>query len=113
MAFKKWEREELILALYWYKSKITFTQIKYTKPEVIELANITKRTPSSAALKLVNFARLDPVLQLKGIKGMRKGSKAEKVIWDEFETHPEKLEKLAKDILSRRVCKLNCVKRIF
>lgn len=81
---KNWEREELILAFYWYCTKIPFTKIKYTKPEVIELANLIDRTPSAVAFKLVNFARLDPELQKRGVKGMSHGSNLEKLIWDEF-----------------------------
>jgi len=84
MAKNNWTREELILALYWYCIKIPFTKIKFTKLEVIELANLVGRTPSAAAFKLVNFARLDPALQARGIKGMSKGSSAEKPIWNEF-----------------------------
>lgn len=79
-----WTREELILAFHWYCTKIPFTKIKYTKPEVIELANLISRTPSAIAFKLVNFARLDPELQKRGVKGMSHGSTAEEPIWNEF-----------------------------
>ena len=79
-----WKREELILAFHWYCTKIPFTKIKYTKPEVIELANLIGRTPSAVAFKLVNFARLDPELQKRGVKGMSHGSNAEEPIWNEF-----------------------------
>ena len=84
MPNNNWTREELILAFQWYCTKISFTKIKYTKPEVIELANLIGRTPSAVAFKLVNFARLDPELQKRGVKGMSHGSNAEEPIWNEF-----------------------------
>lgn len=97
-----WSNEELILALYWYCTKISFTKIRYTKPEVIELANLVGRTPSAAAFKLVNFARLDPVLQARGVKGMRKGSKAEEPIWNEFYNNWNELAYTAEKIIAER-----------
>lgn len=84
MSNNNWSREELILAFYWYCTKIPFTKIKYTKPEVINLANLLGRTPSAVAFKLVNFARFDPELQKRGVRGMSYGSNSEKLIWDEF-----------------------------
>jgi putative restriction endonuclease len=84
MPKNNWSRDELVLAYYWYCTKISFTKIRYTRPEVIELANIIGRTPSAVAFKLVNFARLDPELQKRGVKGMSHGSTAELPIWDEF-----------------------------
>ncbi|RZK17441.1 MAG: HNH endonuclease [Flavobacterium sp.] len=84
MKTQNWARDELILAFYWYCTKIPFTKIKYTKPEVIELAKLIGRTPSAVAFKLVNFGRLDPQLQNRGVKGMNHGSNAEVSIWNEF-----------------------------
>jgi putative restriction endonuclease len=84
MENNNWTREELILAFHWYCTKIPFTKIKYTKLEVIELANLIGRTPSAVAFKLVNFARLDPELQKRGVKGMSHGNNKEQSIWDEF-----------------------------
>jgi putative restriction endonuclease len=97
-----WSREELILALYWYCTRIPFTKIKYTKPEVIELANLVNRTPSAAAFKLVNFARLDPALQQRGVKGMSRGSKAEEPVWNEFYNNWDELAYEAERIIAER-----------
>jgi putative restriction endonuclease len=41
-----WSREELILALYLY-CQIPFAQTKASNPEVIRLAELLGRTPSS------------------------------------------------------------------
>lgn len=102
MEKNNWTREELIIAFYWYCTKISFTKIKYTKPDVIDLAQLVGRTPSAAAFKLVNFARLDPTLQARGVKGMTKGSKAEKPIWDEFYNNWNELAYAAEKIIAER-----------
>jgi putative restriction endonuclease len=78
-----WTRDELLLALNLY-CKIPFGKIHKGNPEVITLASLINRTPSSVALKLVNFASLDPVLKQRGIQGASNTSKADKAIWDEF-----------------------------
>jgi len=102
MANNNWTREELILAFYWYCVKIEFTKIKFTKPEVIELAEIVGRTPSAAAFKLVNFARLDPILQARGVKGMSHGASKEKPIWDEFHNNWNELTFKAEQLIAER-----------
>jgi len=65
---KLWTREELILAVNLY-CKLSFGRLHRLNPEVIHLANLIKRTPSSVEYKLVNFASLDPSLKARGIKG--------------------------------------------
>ncbi|MFT4154334.1 HNH endonuclease [Parafilimonas sp.] len=101
MPKNNWSREELILAFHWYCTKISFTKIKYTKPEVIELANLIGRTPSAIAFKLVNFARLDPELQKRRVKGMSHGSNAEKPIWEEFHNNWNELAYESELILAK------------
>jgi len=85
-----WTRDELIAAFSLY-CKTPFTKINARNKAVIELASIIHRTPSSVALKLANFARLDPALQERNISGMRHGSKAEAEIWNEFSHDWEEL----------------------
>lgn len=80
---KLWTRKELILAINLY-CKLPFGRLHKSNPEVVNLANLIDRTPSSIAYKLVNFASLDPSLKLRGIKGASNASKLDKVIWDEF-----------------------------
>jgi putative restriction endonuclease len=102
MSKNNWSREELILAFYWYCTKIEFTKIKFTKSAVIELAELVGRTPSAAAFKLVNFARLDPILQARGVKGMAHGGNREKPIWDEFHSNWNELAYLAEQLIAER-----------
>lgn len=80
---KQWSRDELVLALYLY-CQIPFGQTSHRNPEVVHLAYILGRTPSSVAKKLGNFGAFDPVLAKRGVTGLTHGSKADKNIWDEF-----------------------------
>lgn len=78
-----WTRDELILAINLY-CKLPFGRLHRLNPEIIYLAKLIDRTPSSVALKLVNFASLDPSLKAKGIKGAINASKLDSEIWNEF-----------------------------
>lgn len=80
---KLWTRDELILAINLY-CKLPFGRLHRLNPEVINLANLIQRTPSSVAYKLVNFASLDPSLKSRGIKGASNASKLDAEIWNEF-----------------------------
>jgi hypothetical protein len=42
------------------------------------------RTPSSIAMKLVNFASLDPAHRARGVKGLGGCSRADEQVWNEF-----------------------------
>jgi len=83
---KLWTREELILAINLY-CKIPFGKIHHGNPMIISLASLIKRTPSSVALKLSNFASFDPSLQARGIRGASNASKLDLAIWNEFYEH--------------------------
>lgn len=105
-----WTREELILTINLY-CKLPFGRLHQSNPEVIHLANLIHRTPSSVAFKLVNFASLDPSLQARGIKGASNASKLDKEIWHEFyqnwETLPFESEKLLAKIKNITLEELN------
>lgn len=104
MPVNKWTREELILAFNLY-FKIPFGKIDDRTPEIISLSKIIGRTPSAIALKLANFARFDPTLQKRGIKGASHGSKLDEVIWDEFYGNLEKLSFESEVLLAKRTGK--------
>ena len=87
---KDWTREEHILAFNLY-CKTPFGQMHFRNLDVVKLAKILGRSANSVALKLTNFARLDPELQARGVKGMRHGAKGEAVVWREFDDDPEAL----------------------
>ncbi len=85
-----WSEQELIVAFNLY-CKLPFGQYHKSNKKVVELARVLGRTPSAVALKLCNFARLDPLHQKRGIKGMQHGSKLEEKIWNEFNQNWEEL----------------------
>jgi putative restriction endonuclease len=78
-----WTRQETIVAFNLY-CKIPFGKIHKNNPEIIELAEIIGRTPSSVGMKLGNFGRLDPELKKRGVGGLANGAKLEEIVWNEF-----------------------------
>jgi len=96
-----WSREELILALNLYL-KLPFGKMHSRTPEIIKLAEIIGRTPSSIAMRLTNFASVDPFHQSRGIKGMSGGKKQVEPIWHEFINNKEELLFESERILAER-----------
>lgn len=78
-----WTKEELILAINLY-CKLPFGKMHKGNNEIIELATLINRSPSSVARKLGNFASFDPSLQARGIKGLTGTSKLDAEVWNEF-----------------------------
>ncbi len=87
---RRWSRNELIVAMNLY-CKLPFGQLDHRTPIIIEIAQKLGRTPSSLAMKLSNFASLDPTLQERGIKGLQGASQADSEIWQEFNESWEEL----------------------
>lgn len=83
MAGRAWTELETKLALYLY-FQLTFGQLDQRNPEVIKLANIIDRTPSSVAMKLANIASLDPKITESGRKGLIGASAQDRRIWADF-----------------------------
>lgn len=79
----KWTREHFLIALNIY-GKLPFGKLHKGNPLIIEVAGKMGRTPSSLAMKLSNFASLDPVLEARGIKGLDGATKQDRAMWDEF-----------------------------
>lgn len=99
--YKKWTREEHLLAFNLY-CKIPFGSIGERHPEIVELAHLLKRTPGAVSYKLANFARADRELQSRGIRGMPHGAKGELDVWNEFYRDPETLIYQSEQILASR-----------
>ena len=76
MRRRGWTREELIVAFNLY-CKIPFGRIHIRNPLIIQLAQSLGRTPSAVSWKLANFARLDPALKRRNVKGAAHGARAE------------------------------------
>ncbi len=80
---KKWTRDELLVALNLYH-KLTFGQLHARQPVIVALAERLERGANSVAMKLCNFASLDPTLKLRGIKGLAGASALDRAVWSEF-----------------------------
>jgi putative restriction endonuclease len=96
-----WTKEELILAFNLYL-KIPFGKMHSTNKDIINLASLIGRTSNSVAIRLVNFASVDPALQARGVKGMDGGKNVVKPIWDEFFHNQEELVFLSEQILAQK-----------
>lgn len=83
MAGKPWIRTELLLALNLYH-KLTFGQMHGRQPAIVTLAEKMGRGANSLAMKLCNFASLDPALRMRGIKGLSGASALDRRVWKEF-----------------------------
>jgi putative restriction endonuclease len=97
---RDWTRDELIVAFNLY-CRIPFGRIHIRNPEIISLANALGRTPSSVSWKLANFARFDPALQKRHIRGASHGSRAEEEIWKEFSDDWDSLAFESQQLLAR------------
>ena len=85
-----WEHEELILAFNLYL-KPPFGKMHKGNSEVINLSKLINRTPSSVAMRLTNFASIDPFHRERGVVGLTGGRKQCQPIWDEFNENQEDL----------------------
>ena len=90
MKNKLWTHDELILALNLYL-KLPFGKLHSGTPEIIHLATIIGRTAGSVAMRLNNFASVDPFHQQRGVIGLQGGKKQVEPIWDEFINNKENL----------------------
>jgi putative restriction endonuclease len=79
-----WSHNELVIACGLYFT-LPFGQMHSRNPKIIEVANLLGRTPSSLAMKLVNFASLDPTHQARGVKGLAGHSRGDEQVWTEFD----------------------------
>ena len=83
---KRWTRDQLLLALNLYH-KLTFGQMHGRQPAIVALASKMERGANSLAMKLCNFASLDPALRMRGIKGLSGASALDRTVWTEFHTN--------------------------
>lgn len=83
MASRLWTRQETELALYLY-FQTTFGRIHQRNPEIIKLAQAIDRTPSSVAMKLSNFASLDPEITGSGRSGLKGASSLDREVFAQF-----------------------------
>lgn len=78
-----WSNEQLKLAFHLY-CQTPFGKLHSRNPQIIELARLIGRTPGALAMKLVNFASLDPSITDSGRRGLRGASALDRQVWNEF-----------------------------
>ncbi len=83
MVSSRWTPEQLKLGFHLY-CQLPFGKLHSRNPEIIELARLIGRTPSAVAMKLVNFASLDPAITSSGRRGLGNATQADRDVWDEF-----------------------------
>jgi len=107
-----WNRDELILALDLYVNG-RGPELQSHDLEVVRLSELLNslelhttesraeafRNPNGVAMKLANFLSIDP--RHPG-KGLERGNRLEKEVWDEFADEPYRLRKVALSITSQR-----------
>lgn len=82
-AAANWTPTQLKLAFNFY-CQTPFGKLHSKNPDIVELAQLIGRTPSALAMKLVNFASLDPSITRTGRKGLSGASKMDREIWERF-----------------------------
>lgn len=92
----RWTRDELLIVLNLYH-KLRFGQISSRLPVIIDLAGRMGRTPSSVSMKLGNLASFDPVLKLRGIRGLPGASNLDRAMWEEYHANPAELIPLGQE----------------
>lgn len=80
----KWTREHTLAAFHLY-TLLPFGKLHHRTPEIQQLAAWEGRTPSSVAMKLVNFASLDPQIIASGRAGLSGASNQDKALWSELQ----------------------------
>jgi len=85
-----WTSEQLKLAFHFY-CQTPFGKLHGRNPRIIELAGLIGRTPDALAMKLVNFASLDPSITETGRKGLSGASARDREVWNEFHADWERL----------------------
>lgn len=78
-----WTRDQLFVALRLY-FETPFGQVHHGNKDIIALATRIGRTPSAVAMKLLNFASIDPEIVKSGRKGLSGASNADRTAWAEF-----------------------------
>jgi putative restriction endonuclease len=100
----KWTREHLLIALNLY-CKLPFGSFDHRNSTIKEVAGKMGRSANSLAMKLSNFASLDPVHRARGVRGLEGASKLDRTMWNEFQSNTLELgaesEQLLHDLFTK------------
>ena len=93
-----WTREHFLIALNLY-GKLPFGKLHKGNPLIIEVAGKMGRSASSLAMKLCNFASLDPVLSARGVRGLSGATQKDKGMWVEFQENLSTLGPVSEELV--------------
>lgn len=93
----KWTREHMLLALNVY-DKLPFGKFDKGNRLIIELATRMGRTPSSLAMKLSNFASLDPYHRARGVRGLKGATRSDRAMWVEYREQHDTLGEVGEEL---------------
>jgi len=97
---QNWTREQALACFNLYCG-IPFGKLHSTNPNIVAFAKAIGRTPSAVAMKLVNFASLDPAQKKRNIKGLGNVSSLDRAIWEEFEAAPNSVAEQSEEEFNR------------
>ncbi|MFG6177571.1 HNH endonuclease [Halomonas sp. THAF12] len=92
VARKAWTDQDRLQVLFLY-CQLTFGQLHKRRPEVMVLAERMGRSVNSVAMKLTNYASLDPEVQALGKKGLSGASRQDALLWQRLIASPEQVGK--------------------
>ncbi|WP_299312010.1 HNH endonuclease [uncultured Halomonas sp.] len=85
---KAWSDQDRLQALALY-CRLSFGQLHRERPEVIHLAEQMGRSTNSVAMKLSNYASLDPEVRALGKSGLSGASRQDRLLWERFIADPK------------------------
>lgn len=101
---KQWSRDESIAVFNLY-CRTSFGRMHKSNPDVIDMAKNIGRTPSAVAMKMVNFASLDPFNRRRKVKGLQHISRLDEQIWEEFHEDWDRLALESQQSLAKLLAK--------
>lgn len=81
---RTWSYEDSVVACALY-AVTPYSKIASTNPKVIEVAQKIGHTPGSLAMRMTQYASLDPVGLAKGHVGFDSATRQDKQVWAEFQ----------------------------
>ncbi|WP_295529126.1 HNH endonuclease [Novosphingobium sp. Chol11] len=99
---RRWTEEETLLSLYLYL-QLPFGKLHSKNPEIIQLAAAINRSSNSVAMKLCNFASLDPKITESGRKGLDGASKLDRQVYAKFSQDWNALVFQASELWNNRI----------
>lgn len=95
-----WTRDELLIAFHLY-NHMPFGKISARNSEIIRVAGLLNRTPSSLSMKMANIASCDPVITGSGRSGLKGASKADRDMWKEMSSDWETFYVKSSEVFSK------------